>query len=183
MTPFNANGNSPINKNGDPISQQRVIRTLHALLIISFISTGTWALSHLMLGLTGTDTRASMMEVYQALADRNEAFSPYAILCEKLFAVPQWYYLICALLDAVSFGGLLLMWRVRKNGFHCYTLAKLLLMLMPLLFLDRSYVGFGNMMMAVLFIVYYFFLMKSLGAFGGSSSQMDLPNSSDTPKE
>ena len=78
---------------------------------------------------------------------------------------------------------MLLMWQLRKNGFHCYTLAKLMLMLMPLLFLDRSYVGFGDMMMAVLFIVYYFFLMKSLGAFGGTPSQTDMPSTSDTTKD
>ena len=167
----------------DENTRQRGIKTLHALLIISFIYTGMWTLCHFMLGLTGPETRQTMLEAYQSMAEKNESFSAYAIFCEKLFAVPQWYYIICGLLDAVSFGGLLLMWRLRKNGFHCYTLAKLMLMLMPLLFLDRSYVGFGDIMMAVLFIVYYFFLMKSLGAFGGTPSQTDMPSTSDTTKD
>jgi hypothetical protein len=52
---------------------------------------------------------------------------------------------------------------MRRNGFFSYSLAKVLLMLMPMLFLDRSYVGVGNMMVAVLFIVCYFLLMRSLG--------------------
>ena len=160
--------------------RQISLKTLHVLLILSFVYTGMWFLCHLMLGLTGPDARESMMEVYQTLAEKNENYSAFALMCEQLFAVPQWYYIICALLDAVSFAGLLLMWRIRKNGFHCYTLAKLLLMLMPLLFLDRSSVGFGDMMMAVLFIVYYFFLMKSLGAFGTSNPQ---PEASDTSNE
>ena len=161
------------------ITRQKGIKTLHALLIISFINTGMWALSHLTLGFLGPETRTTMMDVYQTLAEKNENYSAFAIMCEKLFAVPQWYYLICALLDAVSFGGMLLMWRIRKNGFHSYTLAKLLLMLMPLLFLDRSYLGIGEMMMAVLFIVYYFFLMRSLGAFSSSAT----PSIPSTPED
>ena len=165
----------------DQTSQEQYkTRSLHILLIISFIYTGMWTLCHFMLGLTGPDARATMLEVYRTMAEKNEAFSAYAILCEQLFAVPQWYYLVCGLLDAVSFGGLLLMWRLRKNGFHCYTLAKMLLMLMPLLFLDRSYVGFGDMMIAVVFIVYYFFLLKALGAFGNTPSQKnDMPTPTD----
>ena len=157
------------------------LRTLHILLVISFIYTGMWALCHFMLGITNIEARTAIQEVYNTLAEKNESYSAFAIMCEKMFAVPQWYYLICGLLDAISFAGLMLMWRLRKNGFHCYTLAKLLLMLMPLLFLDRSYVGFGDMMMAVLFIAYYFFLMKSLGAFGGSATT--LPNTPDTPTD
>ena len=157
----------------DKNTQQRSIRTLHILLIISFIYTGMWTLCHFMLGFTGPETRQTMLEVYQSMAEENESFSAYAIFCEKLFAIPQWYFIICGLLDAISFAGLMLMWRLRKNGFHCYALSKLLLMLMPLLFLDRSYVGLGDMMMAVLFIVYYFFLMKNLGAFGNSTPKVD----------
>lgn len=33
---------------------------------------------------------------------------------------------------------------------------------MPLLFLDRSFVGVGNIMLGVLFIVYYYYLMRVL---------------------
>ncbi|MBQ9864728.1 MAG: hypothetical protein IJM33_05250 [Bacteroidales bacterium] len=157
-------------------ARKRSIRTLHTLLIISFIYTGMWILCHFMLGFTGTDMRQTMLEVYQSMSEKNESFSAYAIFCEKLFAVPQWYYIICGLLDAISFAGLLLMWRIRKNGFHAYTLAKLMLMLMPLLFLDRSYVGFGDMMMAALFIAYYFVLMKNLGAFGNAPAKVDTPS-------
>ena len=90
-------------------TRQRNLKTLHILLIISFIYTGMWVLCHFMLGFTGSDMRQSMLEVYQSMAEKNESFSAYAIFCEKLFAVPQWYYIICGLLDAISFVGLLLM--------------------------------------------------------------------------
>ena len=89
----------------------------------------------------------------------------FAIMMDKVLAIPQWYFLVQALLNAASVTGLALMWKVRGNGFHCYTLSKLMLILMPMLFLDRSYIALGDIMMAILFIVYYFVLLRRLGAF------------------
>ena len=60
--------------------------------------------------------------------------------------------------------GAALMWQLRWGGFHCYALARLLLLLLPLLFLGRGFVGIGNIMMALLFIVVYFLLMRQLTA-------------------
>ena len=121
------------------------LKTLHVLLVISFIVSGLYFLSELVSGLT-----------LPWMPDQ------WNILLERSLSIPQWYYLLCALLDAISVIGLVLMWRLRRNGFHCYALSKLLLMLMPLLFLDRSYVGAGNIMLGVLFIVYYYYLMRIL---------------------
>ena len=39
-------------------------------------------------------------------------------------------------------------------------------MLLPMLFLDRSYVGIGDIMLGVLFIAYYFLLLRALQVFG-----------------
>lgn len=151
-------------------------RTLHVLLILSFINTGSWLFSHFALCISSDSMRQTMMDVYQVMAEKNSAFGSAVIMMEKFFAVPQWYYLLCVLLEAASVVGLILMWRIRKNGFHCYTLSKLLLIMLPLLFLDRSYVSIGDIMIAVLFIVYYFFLLKVLGAFGGSAPDSAEPS-------
>ena len=148
-------------------------RLLHIMLVFSFIYTGMYVLGHLSLGLSGETMREAMMQTYITMLEQNDDFKAAAIMMERFLDVPQWYYLLCALLDAVSLLGMALMWRLRRNGFHCYALAKLLLMLLPLLFLDRSFVAIGDMMLAVLFIVYYFFLLKVLGAFS--------PQHDDTP--
>jgi hypothetical protein len=103
----------------------------------------------------------------------SEYSSIFTIRMEQEMDIPNWYNLLRALLDLTSIVGLVLMWRLRKNGFHAYTLSKLLLMLLPLLFLDRSYMGIGDIMIAALFIAYYFFLLKSLGAFGGKNPQQN----------
>lgn len=140
-------------------------RTLRVLLVVSFLNTGSWLLSHLGLALSGDTMREALMASYRTLAEHNPIFETSTIMMERFFSVPQWYYLLCVLLEAASVAGLILMWRIRKNGFHCYTLSKLLLMLLPLLFLDRSFISIGDMMIAILCIIYYFFLMKALGAF------------------
>lgn len=145
-------------------------RTLHVLLVLSFINTGSWLLSHFALCISTDAMRQTMMDVYNVMADKNQDLKSAVIMMERFFAVPQWYYLLCVLLEAASVVGMVLMWRIRKNGFHCYALSKLLLIMLPLLFLDRSFVAIGDIMIAVLFIVYYFFLLKALGAFGGGDS-------------
>lgn len=167
----------------EEIAQRRVVlnrRTLHVLLVFSFINTGSWILFHLGLCVSSDAMRQALLATYHTMAEQNQAFESAAIMMERFFAVPQWYYLLCVLLEAASVVGLVLMWRVRKNGFHAYTLSKLLLIMLPLLFLERSYVAIGDMMIAILFIAYYFFLLKSLGAFSAAAL---VPAESDQPKE
>lgn len=148
------------------------LKTLHILLILSFINTGMYLLS----GLISATMLPSMSQYYH---DNASLFpEEFGILLERALSIPQWYYLLGVVLDAASIVGLILMWRLRKNGFHCYTLSKLLLIMLPMLFLDRSYVGVGNIMIAILFIAYYFILMKSLNTFDGNNSTQ-MPTSTD----
>jgi len=151
------------------------LRSLHVLLIFSFIITGSQFIWEIM-GIAGMFPKISEFYANNP-SEYNDIFN---IKMEQEMAVPQWYNILRALLDLTSSVGLVLMWRLRKNGFHAYTLSKLLLMLLPLLFLDRSYVGIGDIMIAVLFIVYYFFLMKGLGAFNGETAMEESPSENTT---
>ena len=135
------------------------LRMLHILLVCSFINTGLSMLSELVSGIS-----LPWMRQYID-AHPNMVPDEWGIILERAFSIHRWYYLLTALLDAVSIFGLVLMWKLRKNGFHTYALSKLILMLLPLLFLDRSYVGIGNIMIGALMIVYYLFLMRALGVF------------------
>ena len=139
------------------------LRTLHVLLVITYVVSGYFLLSYLILGLTLPATSGMMEGMLDKFPDE------FAIAMERVLAIPQWYFLVSALLNVASVAGAAMMWKLRQNGFHCYALSKLLLMLMPMLFLDRSYVGIGDMMLAVLFIAYYFVLLRLLGVFGGKN--------------
>lgn len=136
--------------------RKAAIRRLHILLVLSFINTGLYLLSETL--------SAVLLPTMTTFFEANPNLVPdeMAIMIERSLNIPQWYYLLTALLDIVSIIGLIKMWNLRQNGFHYYTLSKLLLILLPILFLDRLYVGIGNIMIAVLMIVYYWVLMRGI---------------------
>lgn len=85
---------------------------------------------------------------------------------ETYLTIGSVYYGCCAFLFAMAFAGALLMWRERWMGFHYYTVAKLLLVAAPLLFLGRRYMNMGDIMMSGLMILYFFIEMRIFGAQG-----------------
>lgn len=150
------------------------LKTLHILLVFSYINTGMFLLSELI----GASMLPQMNDYYHS----NTSLFPdeWSILMERMLGIPQWYFLLLAVLDIASIAGMVLMWRLRKNGFHCYALSKLLLMLMPLLFLDRSFVGIGNIMIGILFIAYYYFLLKGLSSYTPADGSTPEPSDNST---
>ena len=140
---------------------------LHILLVITFLSAGLSALVYLTMGAT-----LPMVRNYYAA---NPSLLPeqFATYMETMLEVPQSYYVGCGVLYAVEVLGAAFMWTLRPAGFHCYTLARLLLLIMPLLFLGRGFVGIGDIMFAVLFIFIYWSLLRQLGAFAKKDEEGD----------
>ena len=132
---------------------------LHILLVITFLSAGLSALVYILMG-----AMLPMVRDYYA-ANPDILPEQFSIFMERMMEVPQTYYVGCGILYAVEVLGGALMWTLRSTGFHCYTLARLLLLVMPMLFLGRGFVGIGDIMFAVLFIFIYWSLMRQLGAF------------------
>ena len=132
---------------------------LHILLVITFLSAGLSALVYLTMG--------AMLPTVQNYYAANPGILPeqFSTYMERMMEVPQSYYVGCGILYAVEVLGGALMWALRPTGFHCYTLARLLLLVMPMLFLGRGFVGIGDIMFAILFIFIYWSLMRQLGAF------------------
>ena len=161
----------------EDIKYKSNLRTLHVLLILSFIYTGIMFIGELISGMA-----LPWMTRYYA-AHPDAVPDEWGILLERSLSIPQWYYFLTALLDAVSIVGMVLMWRLRKNGFHCYTLAKLLLIAMPMLFLSRSFIGIGNIMVCVLMICIYFYLMRALGTFSGGASPTSTGTTDNLPSK
>lgn len=90
------------------------------------------------------------------------------VLVEQFFETPRSFFLCSALLYALSLTGDILMWNLRKIGFHLYTLAQLLVMLVTLLFLGRERLPLGDIMFTLLFITYYYIAFRNLGVFSRS---------------
>lgn len=96
---------------------------------------------------------------------------------EMTLEIPQIVYVILTVLYALSLTGVILMWNLRKSGFHYYTLAQLLILLVPALFMGKGHLAIGDVMLTLLFVAYYFFTLKQLGVF---SSDNETPASDDS---
>lgn len=136
--------------------QQKTL--FHILLVITFIFAGLSAFSYLMTALL----LPTMQQIY---AD-NPTMLPeqFSVMMQQMLDTPRGFFLGAGLLYVLEVLGAALMWRLRWSGFHCYTLARLLLLLLPALFLGRSFVGIGDIMMALLFVAVYYMLMRQLTA-------------------
>ena len=132
---------------------------LRILLVITFISAGLSALVYFIMGIS-----LPVVKDYYA-ANPSVLPEQFSTVMERMMEVPQTYYIGCSLLYALEVLGAAFMWNLRQSGFHCYTLARLLLIIVPLLFLGRGFVGIGDIMFAILFIFIYWSLMRQLGAF------------------
>lgn len=132
---------------------------LRAVLVLTFIGSGATLLSYLFTGL--------LLPQMQAIYDSGALPVPKeaTVAFETLLSRPRAFFFINAALCALSLAGAILMWQPRKNGLHYYVVAQMLMVAVALVFLGRTGVMLGDVMLSLLFIVYYFFALRSLGFF------------------
>ncbi len=69
------------------------------------------------------------------------------------------YYLFIFLLSILAIYSCLLMWYGHKSGVLLYSVSKVGLILVPVLFLGNRGLNYGDIMLAVFFIAYYYIYM------------------------
>ena len=132
---------------------------LRILLVLSMISAGYSIFANFSMAFF----LPLMDRFYQA---NSEMFpEEFFTLWERMATVPQSYYAGLAVLAILSLAGCILMWNLRRSGFHCYTIAQLLMLALPLLFLGKGFFGLGDLMFTILFIYLYYILLKKLDVF------------------
>ena len=89
---------------------------------------------------------------------------------ERMAAVPRLFYAGMAFFGLLSVVGCILMWNLRRSGYHCYAIAQLMMLVLPLLFLGKGYLGIGDVMLTALFLFVYYLQLKRLGAFDPKES-------------
>lgn len=139
--------------------QMMRVKWLHVVLVLSIIGSGMQLLSNFVMGAFGPWVMAAYQGMASSMPDE------VSIMYETLFNTPRAMFVCLAVLYSISLAGVILMWRLRKSGFHLYTLAQLLILVVPVLFMGRTYIAMGDIMLTVLFVAYYFFALKRLGAF------------------
>ncbi len=143
--------------------------SLRILLVLSFIYA-----TFTMLGQTIMATMMPTLDrIYQAAGSQMPG--EFMTLWNRMVQVPRLFYAVMALFYAVEIVGLVLMWRLRRVGFHCYTIASLLQLVFPLLFLGKGYVGLGDVMFVALFVALYYMQLRQLGVFGSGNDQQPEP--------
>ena len=86
-------------------------------------------------------------------------------LWERAAAIPRMFYAAMAILGLLSIAGCILMWNLRRSGLHFYAIAQLLMIVLPLLFLGKGYLGLGDIMFTALFLLVYYIQLRKYGAF------------------
>jgi len=96
-----------------------------------------------------------MMEAYTKLLG-NQADTMIKVY-ETMFSVDRIYFILEALLSIGSFVGVLFMWRLQKKGFHIYTIAQILMLIVSAI-LFYGVVGtkpWGDVLWTVFFVLWY----------------------------
>lgn len=144
---------NPIMSTNNNESQRPVFLTV--LCILTFISSGMGALS----ALTTPMFADVMVDMINTSPLFDESMKPDVIL---LLHAGWGYYLSTFVFSAGSLAGAIMMWNLRKIGFHFYAISNLGTLFLPTLFLNMP-VGFGGVLFTLMFIGFYaiyFKLMK-----------------------
>ncbi len=144
---------------------------LKTLLVLSIIGSGMGFLGHFGMG--------AFHSYYARLLEVQPSPFPdeWRLMLENYLRMPPLFFFVQAALYALSLTGVFFMWRLRREGFHCYTIAQLLLLCWPPLFFGKGSVDIGSLMFTALFVFYYWRLLKALGAFSDSSENEDTTES------
>ena len=71
-----------------------------------------------------------------------------------------WFYIFNTILSGVGLGGAILMFRLRKIGFHFYTVAQILLLIIPMIYMTGYKTDFASTVITAIFIFLYYTNLK-----------------------
>jgi hypothetical protein len=142
----------------------------HALItvlcIFTFIGSGFSLLSNGIIGVFKTQVLEAM-ERYKDGADFDnliEMVPTYEVVYDQTLQILRdthiAYYLLSALLFAISIAGAVVMLKVNKTGFHLYTTSQLLLLFMPMIFGLAKFPSILGLIVSGIFIGLYWLGLK-----------------------
>ena len=124
---------------------------LTVLCILTFIGSGMNLFSSLVI--------AGFYDVFVEVAQEfSKKFNIPGI--DLLLETKPLFFLVTALFYAGSLAGAILMMRLKKSGFHVYTIFQILLVLAPMYFMHLASPGFPEMLFSGLFILLYSMNLK-----------------------
>ncbi|MFH1296741.1 MAG: hypothetical protein ABIJ04_05645 [Bacteroidota bacterium] len=137
---------------GTPAEPKRS-QLLAILCILTFIGSGLNTFSSLFI--------ASFFDSFLVVAEEfGERFNLPGM--EILMKATPGFFLITGVLYVGSLTGAILMWRLRKVGFHLYAVSQILLLIAPMYFLKLSGPSILDLLFSGLFIILYSTQLKQM---------------------
>jgi hypothetical protein len=135
-----------IQSNPDQVSKPGRPKLLNILCILTFIGSGMNFFSSLMISL-----------FYDQFTIFAEEFSKSFHLpgLEMLLEGKSIFFAVSAIIYVGSICGAYLMWKLKKTGFHVYTIFQILLILSPMYFLHLSSPSLPDLILSGTFIILY----------------------------
>ncbi len=99
---------------------------LRILCIFTFVGSGLALFSYGIIGLVHSYFSANLNLIPD---EQNRE------LIELMLSAGRTFFFLNTILYAISFAGAVLLWRMRKVGFHLYTASQLLLLILPLIYI------------------------------------------------
>lgn len=124
---------------------------LKILCTITFIGSGLGLLSYGIIGLIHSYFSKNLSLIPD---EQNRE------LIAMLLSAGRMFFFLNAILYAVSFAGALLLWRMKKIGFHLYTVSQIFLLILPLAFIKGFPMPGTNIFLTLLFIWGYYGFLK-----------------------
>ncbi len=73
-----------------------------------------------------------------------------------LAGISSWFFFAMGITQMLSFAGAYEMFRLKKKGFHLYTMAQIMLLIIPKVFIPSLPFPFFEMMISAIFVLLYF---------------------------
>lgn len=140
--------------------------SLHIVLVLTFIGSGLSCLAYLMAGFFYDTFQHTLAVIASANAEM-------AVSADLFAAFPRLLFIAQGVFYGISLLGAIAMWNLSKSGFHAYTLSQLVLLALPMVFMGKAYFAIGDAMLTLLFVTYYYFSLRRLGAFSRDDNPSD----------
>jgi hypothetical protein len=124
---------------------------LKVLCVITFIGSGLGFISYGIIGLIHNFFTSNLSLIPD---EQNRE------LIGMMLSAGRVFFFLNAVLYGVSFAGALLLWRMKKIGFHLYTVSQLLLLILPLAYIKGFPMPGTNIFLTILFIWGYSGFLK-----------------------
>ena len=119
---------------------------LTVVCILTFIFSGLSSISFLF---------CSLYYSYLPEIIKKSPFSKDLPGLESLIAANIWFYIFNTILYGISLAGAIVMFNMKKVGFHIYTVAQIILLIIPLIYLQGFKTDVTNIAITTIFILIY----------------------------